>query len=779
MKRLSWLFEIILVCLILTGVFFRFNWTNWSEGTNLHPDEYGLTNTLTFLSIPTSIDSYFNTRLSPLSPYAKYDINGVLTSNGPDNRMRWGQWPITLLRFFGELTKNTGYNEIRLMGRTLSAAADTLSLLMIFLIGSRLYNRKVGLVAAALSSLAVMQIQQSHFMTSDNFALLFTSLTMYAAVRIAQSPGLVRRVDGREDYQPVASTILWYLLFGVTFGMTLASRINLAPLAGMVLIAALISIADMKLRTQRDLRRIILFTSLFLVLSGVAALLTFRVTQPMTFRAAQGDTSFFTVNLNNDWVESMKVAQSESSGIGGGPPGEQWTHRPALFFPWINMVLWGMGLPLGLAAWIGLLWAAWRILRKGENWHAHLLPLVWVGGYFLFMGTRWVKSVRYFLPIYPFLCLFAAWILLDIWQRWQGRKLRVVAGIAMVGVLLGTLAWASSFVDAVYINGHTRIQAAAWIYQNIPGSFQITLQSSTGPVNQPISAPDSLRILPGTLVSQPFDASTDGTLGSVKIPRASASNSANSPNQLRVWVARDPQGQDRLAETVVNVTAPANAPAEITATFKPAALKKGERYYLLAQTVDMGSVVISHLVVSNESWDEGLPMPMNGYDPFGGLYRGIEMEVRWPDDTNKRKMFVDNLAQVDYIILPSQRAIWSACRIPLTYPMTMEYYRALFDGRLGFDLVAQFQDPFVLGPLEISDVGGTIAWNQAPKLPLFNYSQIAAEEAFSVYDHPPVWIFKKRADFNMDNARKILEAIDLSKVVIQGPLDATWPANLQ
>jgi hypothetical protein len=136
-------------------------------------------------------------------------------------------------------------------------------------------------------------------------------------------------------------------------------------------------------------------------------------------------------------------------------------------------------------------------------------------------------------------------------------------------------------------------------------------------------------------------------------------------------------------------------------------------------------------------------------------------------------MFLDNLAQVDYIIVPSQRAIWSVPRIPLTYPMTMEYYRALFDGRLGFDLVAAFQSPFQFGPLEISDVGGTVAWNKKPALPLFNNNLLAAEEAFSVYDHPPVWIFKKRPDFSLANAAKILNSIDLSKVVIQSSREAT------
>ncbi len=121
--------------------------------------------------------------------------------------------------------------------------------------------------------------------------------------------------------------------------------------------------------------------------------------------------------------------------------------------------------------------------------------------------------------------------------------------------------------------------------------------------------------------------------------------------------------------------------------------------------------------------------------------------------------------------MPSQRAMWSVPRIPLTYPMTMEYYRALFDGSLGFDQVAAFHSPFQLGPLDISDVGGTVAWNKKPPLPLFNNNLLAAEEAFSIYDHPPVWIFKKRADFSLANAAKILNSIDLSKVVVQSPRD--------
>lgn len=80
----------------------------------------------------------------------------------------------------------------------------------------------------------------------------------------------------------------------------------------------------------------------------------------------------------------------------------------------------------------------------------------------------------------------------------------------------------------------------------------------------------------------------------------------------------------------------------------------------------------------------------------------------------------------------------------------------------------------VLGPLQVSDVGGTWAMEKRPTLPVFNYNILAAEEAFSVYDHPPVWIFKKTDGFNLEKVKQILDSVDLSQVVVQSPRDATY-----
>jgi hypothetical protein len=228
LRRLSsTAFELCMILLILVGVIFLFSWTNWSEGMDIHPDEYGMTGTLTSLSFPKSIEEYFNTRLSPISPYQKYDADGNATVSGPDNTMRWGQWPQIIIRGTAEAVTAveksvvpgidslqsklcpqgksagetppvctpvpaidyTSYGWLRLLGRTLSALADVLTLLVCLAIGLRLFSRRIALLGTALSALAVMQIQQSHFMTVDNFAVLFSTLSVYCAVRAAQKGG--------------------------------------------------------------------------------------------------------------------------------------------------------------------------------------------------------------------------------------------------------------------------------------------------------------------------------------------------------------------------------------------------------------------------------------------------------------------------------------------------------------------------------------------------------------------------------------------------------------
>ncbi len=779
-KFLSRLLDLILILLILLGIGYRFYNMNWDSGALLHPDEYGLTNTLTRLSVPVSIENYFNTRESTLSPYNKYDLGGDKIEDGPDNRMRWGQLPILLIRMAAEALNTTRYGELRQTGRYVNALMDVGTILLLIAIAKMLFHdRKIALLSAVFSSLAVMQIQQSHFMTVDQFAVFFCMLTIYAAVRISRLQIIQNAPDG--SLRLTRQAWLWGGLFGLFLGMTIACKINLAILGLMVVVAVFIAVAENRVRSKKEIQQMIWLSFLLCAFSAVIMALTFRVFQPMSFRAETGNTTFFTWQPNKDWLDSMLVSISESSGIGGGPPSEQWAKRTPVIFPLANMVLYGMGLPLGIAVWIAAGFALYRIFvpkrgaEKSRTWKALLIPLIWALFFFFFMGTRFVKCIRYMLPVYPAFCLLAGWGIVTFWRRSSGwrRIFPALIGLLAVG---GTLLWSTTFVKTIYGQEHSRVEAVRWIYSNIPALFHLQGQDTVSGENGgiPLSAPQFVRLSVGAPYEIAFIPQKDFEISALTMPHVLADEVAaitDEPVILRISILK---AGETLSETTITLPKELDDSA-VTVDINPVVLFPRERYTFTAELLSGPGLTLRRSVLANESWDEGLPFALDGYDPFGQLYTGLSNEVRWSDSESKKEMLLNVLSEADYLILPSQRSIWSAARIPLTYPMTLDYYDSLFDGSLGFELAAEFQRPFVIGPLHISDLAGTVRWNEDPQLPVKNLSPWSAEEAFSVYDHPPVWIFKKSADFDLSAAKSILDRADLTQVVVQGPTDAIWP----
>src|SRR6185503_14755937 len=83
-------------------------------------------------------------------------------------------------------------------------------------------------------------------------------------------------------------------------------------------------------------------------------------------------------------------------------------------FPLYNIVVWGLGIPLGLASLAGMGLAIFELVRDRKL--EHLLPVAYVGITFLYHASMFVKFMRYFLPIYPFLILFAAYLIMWLWR---------------------------------------------------------------------------------------------------------------------------------------------------------------------------------------------------------------------------------------------------------------------------------------------------------------------------------------------------------------------------
>jgi YYY domain-containing protein len=166
--------------------------------------------------------------------------------------------------------------------------------------------------------------------------------------------------------------------------------------------------------------------------------------------------------------------------------------------------------------------------------------------------------------------------------------------------------------------------------------------------------------------------------------------------------------------------------------------------------------------LAGEDWDDALPLRVGGLAP--GRYRTITLHVYDDESGRKWSQILDALAETDYVVLSSQRGYGSVPRDPWRYPVTRRFYELLLSEALGFRRLQSFTSYPALGPLVVADE--------------------AAEEAFTVYDHPPVLVFARTAGFSRERAGALLAAAPGGAARAPTPREASrlyrtqWPTSL-
>jgi uncharacterized membrane protein len=575
-----------LAAVLLMAAVFRFTGLNWDENHYLHPDERFMTMVATGIAWPKSVGEYFDSRVSPLNPYNRNFGTYV-----------YGTFPLFLGKAVAGLFNRDAYGSFHLPARALSATFDLLSVLLVYLIGRRLFGTAAGLLAALLLSLTVLHIQAAHFFTTDVYVTTLCLATFYFALRACDR-----------------CRWLEYTLAGIMAGLALASKLSVLPIVAVLALplAERWRLAGWRAALVPDEAndRGLPFSHP-LIGTGLALLcvvLTFRIAQPYAF----AEPGFLSLQLDPRWVGDVQMWSKVQSGAIDMPPSHQWAGREPVWYVVRNLVLWGMGLPLGITALLALTLGGVS-LAMARRWPpAWQFVLVgWPAFHILYYGTGLIKTVRYLLPAYPFLVLLAAGFLTHWWLNnrappavqslRQFGRLRFLGAAATAVVVLGTALYALAFTG-IYTRPVTRVAASDWIYAHLP---------------------------------------------------------------------------------------------------------KGT-------------------VVANEHWDDPLPLPRPGRNSAD--YPGVQLELYNEDNEEKLRQLLERLDRAQYIFVTSNRLYGSIPRLPQRYPMTIEYYKMLFSGELGFSLEKTFTSYPQLFGIQLNDDG--------------------ADESFTVYDHPKVLIFKKTAAYS-------------------------------
>lgn len=545
--RTYWLTAALLTVITFVGLALRLENVNWDRGQHLHPDERFLAMVTSDIRSPDSVGQYFDSAESPLNPYnhtgsfvygtlplflnkavaewLDQDVDGSTHASADVFRGFLGLLGFDLERDDGKLVFDGEYNS-NLVGRVLSAIADMATVLLVFELGRVLWGRRVGLLAAALLSLTVLHIQYSHFFGSETFLAFFVTATIYGSVRIWKY-----------------GTAWNYAWTGVALGCALATKLSAIPVLlvpGLAVLAAMspeLSAARKRIvhrwRTKRPLSlgtvaewSSLLTPAILGIASLIVAGLVFRVAQPYAFEGP-GFFDVFRLDLSlRDDVLNVRslvrleflrpthyIAFSEEfrkdiSGLlnqqsgADFPPNIQWIGRTPYLFPLSNLVLWGLGPPLALAALGGLAYSLWRMFRHRD--FTGFLLLSWVVFFFWFIARGFNPTMRYFLPIYPSLAVIAAF---GLWSLWHAasrgltlpgplRNLlpssvtRAVPRTLVVAAFAGTLLWALAFTG-IYRQDMSRVQASRWIGQHVPpGSVLTSNEWDDGlPLNLPGISP--------------------------------------------------------------------------------------------------------------------------------------------------------------------------------------------------------------------------------------------------------------------------------------------------
>lgn len=420
-----------LTLILLLGLYLRLYNINWDENNYFHPDERAIIMFALELNWPTSLQEFLSSQ-SPLNPHF----------------FAYGTFPIYLLKaatiaiahYFPSLDT---YGGMHLVGRPISALFDTATIILVFLLGRRIFSPRTGLFAAFFYSASVLPIQLSHFFAVDTILTFFITASLLVLIEFLQRP--TRRLG---------------IVLGLCVGLSLATKVS-ALILGPVILFAIITL----LYKHRGSKKFVMHIVATMCLAAGTAVLVFFVTQPYAFI---------------DWrvfLQQTTLQSQMSRNAYLFPYTLQYVHKLPYIYELKNIFLWGLGPSIATLSFGGLI-ALLILYIKRDGKTTLGIFLLFIGMYFLLFGGFAVGYMRYMLPLYPLFAVTGGYFISEIIiKRIPHRHIAttVKRKILLLLFILLCLYYPFSFIS-IYKLPNTRIQATEWILANIPAGSVIAIE---------------------------------------------------------------------------------------------------------------------------------------------------------------------------------------------------------------------------------------------------------------------------------------------------------------
>lgn len=489
--------RVALLLILLSAAALRLTGLDWDGFQHHHPDERYIAWIATTIEFPSILTTDWAAQWRPetstFNPFhwpPEARSEGIVVLQGQPRDFAYGHVPLYLGVIATRLVERVApvlipvlpsgwsltadvlngagrveFHHLTAVGRALTALFDVGTVLVLFLLGKRLYGPTAGLLAAALLAVTVLHIQLAHFFTSDPYMTFFVVAAIYFMVA-AHGSGKQVSTGGRRR------ELIYLSLAGAMVGLAVGSKFT----SVLLLLPLFWTAWIIGLRGRRWLP---------VLMAAVVAFAVFAVTNPFALLdwtcvpvEPNGGLGALASNLSRScYLQNIMTQNAMVRGrIDLGFTRQYAETTPYLYF--VEMLLrWGMGPFLGLLGLAGLAWATWDVagsLGGSREWRDTfsrlaaqpiVIGLLWVLPYFILTGSFYVKFIRYMQPIIPFLLLFGVAMLCQ-WRSLAGR--RTVAAVMLAAGALYALAFV-----ALYAGEHPWNAASRWIFENIPSGTMI------------------------------------------------------------------------------------------------------------------------------------------------------------------------------------------------------------------------------------------------------------------------------------------------------------------